>query len=1357
MSKPIPSNQGPAINVGSITPSNLNASVGSLPSNGLVGGDFRITLNGTLNALNLSHDKKQVVVVGLLKIVNIEENGLVEAQNLRVGKDSRNLNSASVDVKWHPSEQHKNLIATAATNGAVVIWNNHYVGSQKQERVINDHSRTVNRISWHPDHPWTLLSGSQDGTMKLWDIRDPTNCKVTFDGKSESVRDVKFSRQFSNYFAAAFDNGTVQGPVFCIDWHPEDKSLIATGGRDRFIQVWDLNEKLEKKGKPLHTIQTVSSVSHVVWRPHQKYHLASSALVESKVHVWNVKKPFIPSMSFLGHSDVVTDIEWLGSDKILSCGKDSTLQLQHTRNAYRPYQHVRSTGVTWTPRGQLAFINEKINRGNTILAEEQRRVSFTKVVDGKNPTWGVEGSSISVELAEKYRFEEKEMNFPDMCSHNAQVAKEAKMYQISQSWMMLRLFFENHTVQPEAPPPTPNPQSVILTKSNTKVTPFSPSTKPETVNTNSPHTDILRPPSYTQDNLYSACIIRQRRLKFTDLFESEPGFLINGQMFLDGNLPMTGDLQMLDDNNYLPMISFPYPLMPLNALEGGLVKEATNLVVGSIGSNMELERSLSGIKMVKDSRQRSEISTNNHAKSFGGLFADELEYDPKPVILEMLQHYAETGDIQTAVIMSLVLGDRIAVPKEMLKQWSLAYIDILHRLQLWGFANEIIKKSKDTDIRAINQTSTTIHTSCNNCGKPLLHLGWICDTCHKMTNPCSLCHRPVHGRYVWCQICGHGGHIEHLSEWFSEEKMCPTGCGHKCITRGNTLQTDGKGVDHCCEGRYFPRKDVQASHASAFLFWILLLGVSSQSVIDDCVFEDSEASNGGAIYSDETSPLTITNSQFLYNVASGNGGALYLNAGATLSDLYFYNNTAVLDGGAIYSAVSINQSTWYNITSTNNHAARGGAFYLAEGGSIDSSTFNGNMASQDGGVVATLAGLTLTSYVGGGNSDNNHGWAVAGLNTATSYNITFSGQLNCDLFGHYNGSIVGPFRQTWTSDSGTPLGYGLPPLYASLYSQPDTSGRGLSFSLYGRGVALLPLVGALSSNGLNCTINGTNIACPTAPNTGVNRTFSLDQFCGSLSFNFQSPTFHYQTEVPTQGGPVNITGTNFGLSPSVMSISLPHIGVDHVPATSIVEDHREATFEVPAGTGNFSASLTVDHQTVNFFFHYGSPILNDLTSDGNSLFISGANFGANSSKVYVTVNGLPCSDVLFTVLHLEISCSIPTSAKRSNVQYAIQVTVDGQSSIKTFDIITPTTSSPIASTVPAAIIPPSNGLSGGAIAGIVIGSILILIILILIVAFVLLKRKRQAAEENEMDEVGVVMGASRADPATAIQLSLQKS
>lgn len=48
-------------------------------------------------------------------------------------------------------------------------------------------------------------------------------------------------------------------------------------------------------------------------------------------------------------------------------------------------------------------------------------------------------------------------------------------------------------------------------------------------------------------------------------------------------------------------------------------------------------------------------------------------------------------------------------------------------------------------------------------------------------NICSICHTAVRGPSTWCQVCGHGGHLEHMSAWFKEHDMCPSGCGHVCI------------------------------------------------------------------------------------------------------------------------------------------------------------------------------------------------------------------------------------------------------------------------------------------------------------------------------------------------------------------------------------------------------------------------------------------------------------------------------------------------------------------------------------------------------------------------------------------------
>lgn len=38
----------------------------------------------------------------------------------------------------------------------------------------------------------------------------------------------------------------------------------------------------------------------------------------------------------------------------------------------------------------------------------------------------------------------------------------------------------------------------------------------------------------------------------------------------------------------------------------------------------------------------------------------------------------------------------------------------------------------------------------------------------------------VSGPMSSCLACGHGGHTEHLQDWFRLENMCPSGCGCHC-------------------------------------------------------------------------------------------------------------------------------------------------------------------------------------------------------------------------------------------------------------------------------------------------------------------------------------------------------------------------------------------------------------------------------------------------------------------------------------------------------------------------------------------------------------------------------------------------
>lgn len=106
---------------------------------------MRLTQEGSANALALNKENNQVVIGGrnVFKIFNIEETEFVENCNLRVGKNL-NLNFSCNDIAWNMIDDA--ILATAATNGAVVVWNLSRPTRSKQEHVFNDHKRTVNKV-----------------------------------------------------------------------------------------------------------------------------------------------------------------------------------------------------------------------------------------------------------------------------------------------------------------------------------------------------------------------------------------------------------------------------------------------------------------------------------------------------------------------------------------------------------------------------------------------------------------------------------------------------------------------------------------------------------------------------------------------------------------------------------------------------------------------------------------------------------------------------------------------------------------------------------------------------------------------------------------------------------------------------------------------------------------------------------------------------------------------------------------------------------------------------------------------------------------------------------------------------------
>jgi hypothetical protein len=360
-------------------------------------------------------------------------------------------------------------------------------------------------------------------------------------------------------------------------------------------------------------------------------------------------------------------------------------------------------------------------------------------------------------------------------------------------------------------------------------------------------------------------------------------------------------------------------------------------------------------------------------------------------------------------------------------------------------------------------------------------------------------------------------------------------------------------------------------------------GAATVSVTNTRFLNNSSSINGGAI--DNVGALTVTGSTFAGNAAGFRGGGINSYVGTmNISSSSFLTNTAGLYGGGVASDASTTTITGstFAANSSNNH---GGGLEMSGDGSLTltNSTLTDNTAVTEGGGVYWTAGGTATlTLLNNTIADN-----TAGTTGGNIYNGT-SGAHNT-LISLKNSIIAGGSPNNC---SGT--------MVSSGFNLNSENSKNCGLGAAGDKVGVDPNLGPLLKNGGTTSTRlpqpgsqaidgGTNTGCPSTDQQGLPRLIDGDgngsQLCdiGATEVSYPRPTI---TRISPDGGPtaggqvVTITGTNLsGVSSVELSGASAAVnGTTATTATFVTPAHAAGEVTVVAisffGSGSAPAGYT---------------------------------------------------------------------------------------------------------------------------------------------------------------------------------------
>ncbi|GER30668.1 ribosome biogenesis protein WDR12 homolog [Striga asiatica] len=259
------------------------------------------------------------------------------------------------------------IVASASKDRTLRLWNFAAEESLDQPKkirafkILRGHTAAVQTIAAEPSGDM-VCSGSWDCTVNLWNVnasesnggsvsvkKRKTNGEdeelqsegeaiTTLVGHTQCVSSVVWPERGTIY-SASWDHSIRKwdaeigkdslsmfcGKVIsCLDIGGESSALVAAGGSDPVIRIWD-PRKPGTLSPIFHFSSHNSWISSCKWHPKSWFHLVSASY-DGKVMLWDLRTAW-PLAVIDTHKDKVFSADWWRHDSVISGGADSKLRI----------------------------------------------------------------------------------------------------------------------------------------------------------------------------------------------------------------------------------------------------------------------------------------------------------------------------------------------------------------------------------------------------------------------------------------------------------------------------------------------------------------------------------------------------------------------------------------------------------------------------------------------------------------------------------------------------------------------------------------------------------------------------------------------------------------------------------------------------------------------------------------------------------------------------------------------------------------------------------------------------------------------------------------------------------------------